>query len=165
MKVLRKRCAFCGCWFDPDPRTAKHQKSCGRPTCRRARRRHKQRRWRARNPDYERSRRAKVRVWAKAYPDYFRQYRADHPDYAVRDNRRRVLARRRAKVSANVTALRLIVVEKASKLGTTKTPEASANVTALSRRVQAIEDCLRSTVDVVMSAKQTAMEAACLSAR
>jgi hypothetical protein len=157
MKASKKRCGYCGRWFQPDPHTAKQQKSCGRSACRRARSRQKQRRWRALNPDYERSRRAKVRVWVKAYPDYYRQYRASHPEYAARDNLRRVRARRRAKVSANVTALRLIVVEKASRLGIAGTPRVSANVTALSRRVEALEDCLRSTVDAVVSAKQTAM--------
>lgn len=157
MKESRKRCSYCGRRFQPDPHTAKQQKSCGRRACRRARSRQKQRHWRALNPGYERSRRGKARVWAKAYPDYYRHYRASHPDYVARDNRRRARARRRAKVSANVTALRLIVVEKASRLGIGITPRVSANVTALSRRVEALEDCLRSTVDAVVSAKQTAI--------
>ena len=159
MKVPPKRCAYCGDGFRPDPRTAKHQKSCGRSACRRARRRQKQRHWRARNPDYERSRLVKRQVWAKAYPDYYRQYRAAHPEYAVRDNLRRVAARRRQKVSANVTALRQVVVEKAARLGAPRQPVLSANVTALSRRVEAIEDCLLSTVAAVVAAKQTGMAA------
>lgn len=158
MKALkRKRCAYCGDWFAPDPHTAKHQKSCGRPACRRARRRQKQRHWRALNPDYERSRGAKRRAWAKAYPNYYQGYRASHPEYTARDNRRRTRERRRGKVSANVTALRQIVVEKASRLGQAEEPKMSANVTALSRRVEAIEDCLRSTVDAVIAAKQTGL--------
>jgi len=159
MKISRKRCAYCGRGFQAHPQTAKQQKSCGRPACRRARQRRKQRHWRALNPDYERSRRAKVRVWAKAYPDYYRHYRATHPEYTARDNQRRTRARRRGKVSANVTALRRIVVEKAGKLGHAVTPKVSANVTALSRRVEAIEDCLRSTVDAMLSAKQTGIGA------
>ena len=157
MKIPRTRCRYCGCRFRPNPHTAKWQRSCGRPVCRRARQRQKQRRWRAHNPDYERSRRGKIRVWAKAYPNYYRQYRACHPDHVARDNQRRVRARRGVKVSANVTALRQIVVEKAKKLGPGIKPKMSANVTALSRRVTAIEDCLRSTVNAVVSAKQTAM--------
>jgi hypothetical protein len=157
MKRPKKRCAYCGGWYPPNPRTATQQKSCGQPFCRRARQRQKQRRWRALNPDYERSRRAKVRIWAKAYPDYYRHYRANHPDYAARDNGRRAGARRPAKLSANVTALRLIVVEKAGRLGLMGDPRVSANVTALSRRVEAIEDCLLSTVAAVVAAKQTGM--------
>lgn len=161
MKALRrKRCAYCGERFAPDPRTAKDQKTCGRPACRRARQRQKQRRWRAMNPDYERSRKAKRRAWAKAFPDYYRRYRAAHPDYTARDNLRRTQARRRAKLSANVTAMRQIVVEQAGKLGLGEGPELSANVTALSRRVAALEDCLRSTVSVVVAAKRTGMAVA-----
>lgn len=155
MNPTRKQCAYCGRWYEPDPHTAGHQKACSHPACRRARRRQKQRLWRALNPDYERSRRAKVRAWSKAYPDYHRQYRSAHPEYAARDNRRRVEARRRAKVSANVTALRLVLVDKARRLEAAPAAGVSANVTALSRRVAAIEDCLRSTVAVMVSAKQT----------
>lgn len=163
--IKRKRCAYCGDRFAPDPHTAKHQKSCGRPACRRARQRQKQRHWRALNPDYERSRGAKRRAWAKAYPDYYRGYRATHPEYTTRDNHRRTRARRCAKLSANVTALRQIVVEKAGKLGLAQEPKVSANVTALSRRVEAIEDCLRSTVDAVIAAKQTGLAASTVAAR
>ncbi|MBI5884458.1 MAG: hypothetical protein HZB91_15285 [Elusimicrobia bacterium] len=159
MKVTSKRCAYCRRLYRPDSRTRKHQRSCRRPACRRARRRQKQRRWRARNPDYERSRSAKRRVWVKAYPDYYRRYRASHAGYRARDNERRTRGRRRATVSANVTAWRHIIVEKTRKLGVAEKPGMSANVTALSRRVEALEDCLRSTVEAVVSAKQTGIAA------
>lgn len=157
MKPSRRRCEYCGRWYAPDPRTAGQQKACPRPECRLARRRRKQRRWRALNPGCERGQRVTRKVWAKAYPDYYRQYRATHPDYVARDNRRRVEARRRAKVSANVTASRRALVEKASRLGSAPAPEVSANVTAMSRRMAAVEDCLRSTVAVLVSANVTGM--------
>lgn len=156
MKPARKRCEYCGREYEADPHTVKQQKACARLACRRARRRQKQRCWRALNPDYERSRRDKRRAWAKGYPDYYREYRAAHPGYAARDDLRRVRSRR-AKVSANVTALRRAVVEKAGKLGPLEEPGVSANVTALSRRVAAVEDCLRSTVEVMVSANETDM--------
>lgn len=156
MNPARKTCAYCGRCYEPDPHTAKQQKACRRPECRRARRRQKQRRWRALNPDYEGSRGAKRAAWAKAYPDYWRRYRAGHPEYTARDNQRRVRSRR-LKVSANVTALRRVVVEQAAKLGHAAEPEVSANVTALSRRMAAVEDCLRSTVAVMVSANVTGM--------
>ncbi len=148
MKPIESRCEYCGRRYEPDPHTARHQKACPRPECGRARRRQKQRRWRALNPGYEGSRHAKRGAWAEAFPDYWRQYRATHPEYTARDNLRRVRSRR-LKVSANVTALRRAVVEKAAVLGRTQEPEVSANVTALFRRVEAVEDCLRSTVAVV----------------
>lgn len=154
MNPTRKQCAYCGRWYEPDPHTARHQRACPRPECRRARRGEKQRLWRAQNPNYERSRGPKRAVWARDYPDYYRRYRARHPEYRVRDNARRVRSRR-LKVSANVTASRVVLVEKVGKLGSARGPEVSANVTALSRRVEALEDCVRSTVAVMVSAKRT----------
>lgn len=156
MKPASKKCAYCGRRYEPDPHTARHQRACPRPECRRARQNEKQRVWRARNPGYERSRGPKRAAWARDYPDYWRQYRASHPEYRAQDNARRARSRR-LKVSANVTALRQAVVEKAVRLGPAQGPEVSANVTALSRRVEALEDCVRSTVAVMVSANVTGM--------
>ena len=156
MNPAWKTCAYCGRRYEPDPHTAQQQKACRRPECGRARRRQKQRLWRALNPGYEGSRSVKRAAWAKAYPDYWRLYRAEHPEYTARDNQRRVRSRR-LKVSANVTALRRAVVEEAAKLGRAEEPEMSANVTALSRRMGAVEDCLRSTVAALVSASVTGM--------
>ena len=104
MKVKKKRCQFCGCWYKPDPRTAQFQKACGKKGCREERRRQKIQNWTTRHPDYQSYRRAKVRAWA-AETNYWKHYRASHPEYVIRDNRRRVLSRKRLKLSAKQTAI------------------------------------------------------------
>jgi hypothetical protein len=47
-----KRCLFCGRYFTPDYRVKDKQKSCGRPACRRARKKAAQQEWVRKNPDY-----------------------------------------------------------------------------------------------------------------
>jgi len=156
----KKRCRYCGRQFQPDPRTARFQKACSRAPCQRARKRQKLLRWRVLHPEYARRYQPKMRAWAKAYPDYWRHYRAGHPDYSQRDQYRRITARKRAKVSANETSIRRLLVEKLQALDLEAAWKMSANETPILRRMGAIEDCLRSTVAVVVSAKQTAMAAA-----
>lgn len=104
MKAKKKRCRFCGRWYMPDPRTAHFQKSCNRKSCRKERRRQKMKDWAARHPDYQTYRNAKVRDWASAR-NYWKQYRASHPAYVRKDNKRRVLSRKRRKLSAKQTAM------------------------------------------------------------
>lgn len=58
----RRQCRFCREPYDPDPRTAKHQRACGRPECQRARHAAACASWRAKNPDYDRERRLRERV-------------------------------------------------------------------------------------------------------
>jgi hypothetical protein len=157
MKAKRKRCPFCGRMFSVDPR-AQVQKCCGQPECRLARKSQNLRRWRALHPDHSTRYEGKERAWAKAYPDYWQHYRAGHPEYAARDNRRRVRSRRRAKLSANETGMRRSVVEKLHELDRLSGPEVSANETGFLRRVKAIEDCLRSTAAMTLSARRNRVE-------
>ena len=152
-----KGCPYCGRPYLPDPRTAKTQKACARPRCRRARQRQNWRRWSKLHPGYAASRQAKTRAWARAYPDYWSRYRAAHRAYARRDNRRRTEAMRRARCSAKQITMRTVVVEKLRALEALDPPVRSAKQTAMARRVDAIDDCLRSTVAVVCSAKPSAM--------
>lgn len=155
----KKLCRYCGRQFEPDPRTARFQKACSRVPCQRERKRQKLRRWRVLHPEYTRRYGPKMRAWAKAYPDYWRQYRSSHPDYSRRDQARRITARKRAKVSANETSIRRVLVEKLEALDLEAAEKMSANETPILRRMEAIEDCLRSTVAVVVSAKQTPIAA------
>lgn len=152
MKALRKPCAYCDRPFEPDPR-ARVQKSCGDPACQRARKLQNLRRWRSLHADHDQRYAAKERAWAKAFPDYWRSYRATHPEYAARDNRRRATALKTARRSANETGMRQVVVDKLDALDALDTPACSANETGFLRRVDAIEECLRSTVAMVCSAK------------
>lgn len=159
MKVQSKPCPFCGGLFRRDPR-ARVQKCCGSADCRRARKRQNLRRWRKLHPEHEQRYAAKERAWAKAYPNYWRAWRARHPDYTDRDNRRRAASRRRAKLSANETGLRRRLVEKLRALDELREPEVSANETGILRRMSAIENCLRSTAALTLSARRNRLFAA-----
>lgn len=165
MKATHPRCKICKDIYRPHPRNAKKnkiwsQKTCGQRECRLAWRRKQWRRWIKVNPNYRKSKdwRIKVHAWAKAYPDYWRRYRAAHPDYARRDRQRRVAARRREKVSAKQRAMRQVVVDKLRALESFKPAGMSAKQRPILRRVDAIEDCLRSTVEALWSAKPRPMD-------
>ncbi len=149
--MTQHRCDYCSRFFRPNPR-AVDQKHCGRDTCRRAHQRRKLRHWRSLHPDHKDRYAAQERAWAKGYPDYWKQRRKRDRKYAARDDRRRVEARKRAKLSANETMMRGLLVEKLRVLDGV---DMSANETGLLRRVKALEDCLRSTVAVALSANET----------
>lgn len=155
MKPAKKRCEYCGRWYDPDPHTARQQKACSRPECRLARLRQKYRSWVKRHPWHSAQRRVKNRAWAAAYPDYWRRRRAVDREYARRDNVRRAAAMRKARCSAKQTASGRVVVEKLRAIETLREAGCSAKQTALSRRVGALEDYVLSSTGVVCSAKQT----------
>jgi len=91
------RCAYCGLEFEAQPNVRKIQKACGRPECRRARKRAADRAWRRKNRGWFEGRREKVRKWAAGYPDYWQQWRAAHPEYRGREKAR--MRSRRARVA------------------------------------------------------------------
>lgn len=104
MKTIKKRkCPICLDLFEPDPRTAKHQKFCSKDTCQKERKRRKWRRWAARNLGQKN---LKIRLWAKSYPNYWRHYRRTHPEYVKRDNHRRCLKLRKQRCSAKQTLIK-----------------------------------------------------------
>ena len=86
--MARKRCTVCGNWYLPHPRTAKTQKTCSNPACRKERKHRADLAWRRNNPGWTAGRRSKVRAWNAQYPDYWRQYRAGHPQYCARERER-----------------------------------------------------------------------------
>lgn len=83
--MAKKRCIICGKWYLPNPRTAKTQKTCSDPACRRERKLRADKAWLAKNPGWTVGRRVKTRQWSQAYPDYWRNYRAEHPEYRERE--------------------------------------------------------------------------------
>jgi len=111
-EIPKRRCAFCHCWYQPDPRTTKQQRACKKDTCRKARKSSADRSWQIKHPGYGKSRKLKIRAWAQSYPYYWRQYRKKHPDYCLRDNQRRGLAAKRVCYSAKQDAIRQISLEK-----------------------------------------------------
>ena len=99
--MKRRRCHICEDWFIPRRRARKiSQRCCSKAACQKERKAENKRDWWRRNPDYDQSRRTKIQDWAKDYPDYWRQYRATHPGYVEKDNRRRVLSRQKSQLSA-----------------------------------------------------------------
>ena len=140
MKVKKKRCQFCGRWYTPDSRTARFQKSCGHKSCRKERRRQSVRNWTTRHPDYHSYRGVKVRVWA-AKTNYWKRYRASHPEYVHKDNRRRVLSRKRLSLSAKQNTIRQITVDKLNSIRQNQ-PLLSAKQNAIDRRVDGLIDLL-----------------------
>ena len=60
-----KRCEFCGRYFTVDRRIGASQKACGRPECRKERKRQAQKSWRERNPGY----------FDHHYEDYVKEWR------------------------------------------------------------------------------------------
>lgn len=152
-----QHCRICGRPFLPDPRIGPRQKVCSRARCRRERKRRELRRWRDLHPDRARRYQPKVRAWAKAYPDYWRQYRAGHAGYRERERQRMARKRRGRKLVAKETSMRQILIEKVRAMDMVGSPHRVANETPILRRMNAIEDCLRSTVAIVCVAKRTPM--------
>jgi len=140
MKTKKKRCLFCGRWYKPDPRTAQFQKACAKKSCRKERERQKNQKWAAKYPDYQSYRGVKIRQWA-AKTQYWKRYRAANAEYVRRDNKRRVLARKRLKVSAKQTAIRKITVDKLNSIRKNE-PDLSAKQTAMNRRLNELIDVL-----------------------
>lgn len=58
-----KRCLFCGRYFTPDYRVGDRQKSCGRPECKKARKKKAQDAWTEKNPGYFQGRYPYVKAW------------------------------------------------------------------------------------------------------
>lgn len=141
MRPAYKRCAYCGRWFQPDPRIGRRQKACPRPECGRARRRQNWRSWSKRRPDFPATRRHKVRAWAKACPDYWAGWRKDHPAYREREKRRMLAKRRRARRVAKQTAMPEIAVGKLRDIQAMG-PEAVAKQTASSRQMEEVVEFL-----------------------
>lgn len=152
MKIKKKRCQFCGRWYEPDPRTARFQKACTNESCRKERIRQKNQKWSAKYPDCNtyRDRCVKIRRWA-ASTQYWKRYRATHPEYVRKDNKRRVLSRKCLKVSAKHTTIRKITVAKLSSIRKNET-DLSAKHTAIDRRINSLIDIL---IWKEVSAKQT----------
>lgn len=58
-----KRCLFCGRHFVPNCRVKDRQKACGRPECKKARKKKAQDAWVEKNPGYFRGRYPYVKAW------------------------------------------------------------------------------------------------------
>jgi hypothetical protein len=96
--MAKRRCAACGCLFEPR-RNVPQQRYCSNRVCQRTRRRRWQRQKLKADADYRANQAAAQRRWRKRHPDYWRRYRQSHPEYATR-NRERQRTRNRRRRSA-----------------------------------------------------------------
>jgi hypothetical protein len=80
------KCPYCQRSFRPHPRVGSRQKTCGSPSCRKARKAQTDARWRRENPDCCHGDYARIKEWRKQHPHYLAQYRQSHPEY-VQKNR------------------------------------------------------------------------------
>jgi hypothetical protein len=94
--MSEKHCLYCKEIFTPHPRKGNKQETCGKPECRKKRKREADRKWRKANPQWSQRQCGKMRAWAKQYPDYWKQYRDNNPEY-VEENRRQSKERMRAR--------------------------------------------------------------------
>ena len=94
----KKRCPYCGKYYTPYLRAAKTQKTCGDIACKKTHKRKLQRKWKKNNPDGFCQRYVKVKAWLKKHPGYLAKYRAKHPEYVNKDNRRRKARRQKLKI-------------------------------------------------------------------
>lgn len=60
-KTKKRPCAICRRWFQPNPRVAHSQKTCG-PDCSKVLTQRRQAAWRSQNPDYDQDRRLRAKV-------------------------------------------------------------------------------------------------------
>jgi hypothetical protein len=102
--MKRRRCPHCNQSFRPHPRVGKRQKSCGSPSCKKARKAHTDARWRRRNPeccqhDYER-----VKAWLGQHPRYLERYRQKHPEYVRKNLEAQKRRDRRKKIYLDIQA-------------------------------------------------------------
>lgn len=140
--MKRRRCRICEDWFIPHRRARKiSQRCCSKPACQKERKAENKRDWWRRNPDYDQSRKTKIQDWAKDYPDYWRHYRATHPGYVEKDNRRRVLSRQKSPLSAKQDLTRQMSVEKLRNIQEIG-PAKSAKQDLTARRVDGLVDYL-----------------------
>jgi len=81
----KRRCPFCRCWFHPNPRLKRRQKTCGRADCRRQQKQQSNQQWRNKHPDYFRGAYTLQKAKYGTRSDYKCRYREQHPDYVRRN--------------------------------------------------------------------------------
>ena len=97
--MAKRRCAACGCLFEPR-RNVPHQCYCSKRECQRTRRRCWQRQKLKTDADYQANQAAAQRRWRERHPDYWRQYRQRHPDSTARNRERQRERNRRRRLAA-----------------------------------------------------------------
>ncbi len=97
--MTKRRCAACGCLFEPR-RNVPQQRYCCKRECQRARRRRWQRQKLKADADYRANQAAAQRRWRERHPEYWRRYRQSHPDSTDRNRQRQRERNRRRRLAA-----------------------------------------------------------------
>jgi len=95
------------------------QAYCGKPDCRKARRREWQRKKIKSDPDYRANQRQSQKQWQEKNKGYWKQYRRQKPDKAER-NRILQKVRNRGLTPENTRQLKMILPEKIAKMDSLK---------------------------------------------
>jgi hypothetical protein len=102
--MATRRCAACGCLFEPR-RNVPAQRYCCERACQRTRRRRWQRAKLKADADYRANQAAAQRRWQEAHPHYWRDYRERHPEAAARNRERQHQRNRRRRAVGTRPAL------------------------------------------------------------
>ena len=99
-----EKCPYCKTVFTVHVKVGSRQKTCGKPTCKKALKSENNRRWRQRNPDYYRNDYPRLREWLELNPGYLTHYRENHPEYVQRNREAQRLRDRRKKLRLDIQA-------------------------------------------------------------
>lgn len=130
----QKRCPYCRRLFVPDPRLKERQATCGRQECRRQRKRQSNEDWRSRHPDYFRGMYPQQKEAYRTRAEYRKCYRAEHPEYVLRNAafvkkyRSRRRERAREPVSSTSCDLRLSIWNEKDSLSITHVSSTSRDI-------------------------------------
>ena len=102
--MKKRNCPYCQRSFHPHPRVGSRQKTCGSPSCKKARKAQTNARWRRENPDCCRHDYTRVKEWLGQHPNYLEQYRQSHPEYIQKNREARKLRYRREKIRVDIQA-------------------------------------------------------------
>ncbi len=97
--MTKRRCAACGCLFEPR-RNVPQQRYCSKRACQRTRRQRWQHQKLKADADYQANQAAAQQRWRERHPDYWRRYRQSHPEYAARNRERQRTRNRRQRSAA-----------------------------------------------------------------
>lgn len=81
---MEKICEACKTIFLSHPKVPR-QRFCSRKKCQKERRRRWQKQKRSEDKSYRENQAAAQAVWLKENPDYWQNYRANHPEYTMRN--------------------------------------------------------------------------------
>jgi hypothetical protein len=110
-KPNKKRCCYCRKIFIPDHRTARQQKACREPACRKKRRAVCQQRWVKKNRYYFKGRYANTRRWLSEHPGYLEFYRQTHPEYVQKNRLKSKERRAKARQEGHVDIQDVIITQ------------------------------------------------------